>query len=280
MAKLELKNVSHAFIDAPDIKILENIDLYVDEGEIVSIIGPSGGGKSTIFNIAAGLLEPSEGKVFISGKEVTGKSGNVSYMLQKDLLLPFKTVLDNVSLPLIIKGVDKKSARKKALAYFEQFGLSGTENKYPKMLSGGMKQRAALLRTYLFEKELALLDEPFSALDAITKSNIHEWYLKIIKEINLTTLFITHDIEEAILLSDRIYILKGRPAHLSESIRIDLPRPRDPLSFEVNHLKRRIKNSGLEELINSKPNWKLEEIDDYDARSKEYKNSLEKSKIK
>ncbi len=280
MAKLELKNISHAFIDAPDIKILENIDLYVDEGEIVSIIGPSGGGKSTIFNIAAGLLEPSEGQVYINNKEVTGQSGHVSYMLQKDLLLPFKTVLDNVSLPLIIKGVDKKSAREKALPYFEQFGLLGTEKKYPKMLSGGMRQRAALLRTYLFEKEVALLDEPFSALDAITKSNIHDWYLKIIKEINLTTLFITHDIEEAILLSDRIYILKGRPAHLSESIKIDLPRPRDPLSFEVNHLKRRIKYSGLEEAIESKPNWKLEELSEYDDRSKKYRKSLENNDTK
>ncbi len=243
MAKLQLKNISHSFIDAPDIKILENINLYVDEREIVSIIGPSGGGKSTIFNIAAGLLKPTKGEVLLNDKNITGESGHISYMLQKDLLLPFKTVLDNVSLPLIIKGVNKKKARAKALSFFDQFGLLGTEYKYPKMLSGGMKQRAALLRTYLFEKEFALLDEPFSALDAITKANIHDWYLQIIKEINLTTLFITHDIEEAILLSDRIYLLKGRPAHISRSIKIDLQRPRDPLSIEVNELKRTIKNS-------------------------------------
>ncbi len=241
MPKIELKNISHAFTDAPDVKILENINLYVNEGEIVSIIGASGSGKTTIFNITAGLLAPSSGEVYINGENTVGKTGHISYMLQKDLLLPFKTVLDNVSLPLIIKGVDKKIARDRAASHFSQFGLEGMENKYPKTLSGGMRQRAALLRTYLFDKDVALLDEPFSALDAITKEDIHEWYLNIIKEINLTTLFITHDIEEAILLSDRIYILKGRPAHISRGIKIDLAKPRDPLAPEVNDLKRQIK---------------------------------------
>lgn len=241
MPKLELKGITHSFSDAPDICILKDINFYVEEGEIVSIIGPSGGGKSTIFNIVAGLLIPSEGKVFLSGKEITGKSGHVSYMLQKDLLLPFKTVLDNVALPQIIQGISKKEARAEARAFFDTFGLSGTEEKYPKMLSGGMKQRAALLRTYLFGKEIALLDEPFSALDAITKENIHNWYLEIMQEINLTTLFITHDMEEAILLSDRIYVLKGRPANISESIAVPIPRPRDPLSTEVIQLKKQLK---------------------------------------
>lgn len=241
MPKLDLRNISHAFADAPEVLILKNINLYVDEGEIVSIIGPSGGGKTTVFNIVAGLLEPTSGEVLLSGETITGKSGHVSYMLQKDLLLPFKTVLDNVALPQIIKGKNKKKARAAALPFFKEFGLEGTENQYPQMLSGGMRQRAALLRTYLFEKEMALLDEPFSALDAITKEGIHRWYLDIMKKINLTTLFITHDIEEAILLSDRIYILKGRPAEISESILIDLPRPRDPLNEEVIQMKRRLK---------------------------------------
>lgn len=245
MAKLEIKNISHSFADAPNDLILDDINLYVEEGEIVSIIGPSGGGKSTVFNIVAGLLSPSKGQVLLSGRDITGESGHVSYMLQKDLLLPFKTVLDNVALPQIIKGESKKTAREKALPFFKEFGLDGTEEKYPKMLSGGMRQRAALLRTYLFEKEVALLDEPFSALDAITKEGIHSWYLDIMQKINLTTLFITHDIEEAILLSDRIYVLKGRPAKLSESIRIELPRPRDPLSEEIISLKRSLKKEYL-----------------------------------
>lgn len=245
MPKLELRNISHAFADAPKDYILQDINFYVMEGEIVSIIGPSGGGKSTIFNIVAGLLQPTTGEVWLSGQNITGQSGHVSYMLQKDLLLPFKTVLDNVALPKIIQGEEKKKAREAAAKFFEEFGLAGTEFKYPKMLSGGMRQRAALLRTYLFEKEMTLLDEPFSALDAITKENIHQWYLDIMQKINLTTLFITHDIEEAILLSDRIYILKGRPAQISESIRIDLPRPRDPLGEEIVRLKREIKKEYL-----------------------------------
>lgn len=245
MPKLEIKQVSHAFADAPDVQILKDINLYVEEGEIVSIIGPSGGGKTTVFNIVAGLLEPSQGQVFLAGQNITGQSGHVSYMLQKDLLLPFKTVLDNVALPQVIKGKGINEARAMARPLFKAFGLEGTQDHYPKMLSGGMRQRAALLRTYLFEKELALLDEPFSALDAITKENIHQWYLDIMQKINLTTLFITHDIEEAILLSDRIYILKGRPAGLSASISIGLPRPRDPLSEEVIRLKRQIKREYL-----------------------------------
>ena len=245
MPKLELKNISHAFADAPADLILQDISLYVKEGEIVSIIGPSGGGKTTLFHIAAGLLTPSAGGVYLDGKEITGQSGHISYMLQKDLLLPFKTVLDNVALPQIIQGKDKKAARAEAALYFKEFGLEGTEQKYPKMLSGGMRQRAALLRTYLFGREVALLDEPFSALDAITKESIHQWYLEIMAQLNLTTLFITHDMEEAILLSDRIYVLKGRPAQLSAEIKNDLPRPRDPLSEEVLCLKRRLKEEYL-----------------------------------
>ena len=245
MSKLELKKISHAFADAPEVEILRDVSLHVNEGEIVSIIGPSGGGKTTLFHIAAGLLRPTAGQVYLDGREITGQSGHVSYMLQKDLLLPFKTVLDNVALPQIIKGKDKKAARAEAAAYFKEFGLAGTEDKYPQMLSGGMRQRAALLRTYLFGREMALLDEPFSALDAITKENIHQWYLEIMTQLNLTTLFITHDMEEAILLSDRIYVLKGRPAKLSAGIVNDLPRPRDPLSEGVLRLKRRLKEEYL-----------------------------------
>ena len=147
-------------------------------------------------------------------------------MLQKDLLLPFRKVADNVALPLELAGTDRKTARAEAMRYFEQFGLQGTENRYPAQLSGGMRQRAALLRTYLFGKSVALLDEPFSALDTITKSAIHRWYLDVMEQIHLSTLFITHDIDEAILLSDRIYILSGRPGHITDEIQINVPKPR------------------------------------------------------
>ncbi|OPA78234.1 nitrate ABC transporter ATP-binding protein [Campylobacter pinnipediorum subsp. pinnipediorum] len=237
--KLRLKEISHSFGDT---HILKDINFHINKNEIVSIIGPSGCGKSTIFNIAAGLINPSFGQVLLDDKDITGKSGNVGYMLQKDLLLPFKTVLENVALPQIIKGKSKQEAYNKAMVYFKEFGLDGMQDKYPKMLSGGMRQRAALLRTYLFEKDLILLDEPFSALDAMTKENIHSWYFDVVRDMKLTTLFITHDIEEAILLSDRIYILDKKPASLSQEIVVPLLRPRDALSDDVVKIKREIKN--------------------------------------
>ena len=147
-------------------------------------------------------------------------------MLQKDLLLPYKTIEDNVALPLFIKGEKKKEARKKAAEFFEEFGLEGTQKKYPNQLSGGMRQRAALLRTYMFSKDIALLDEPFSALDTLTKSEMHKWYLDVMDKIHLSTLFITHDIDEAILLSDRIYLLTGVPGRIKDEIIIKEPKPR------------------------------------------------------
>ena len=152
--------------------------------------------------------------------------GNISYMLQKDLLLPYRTILDNVALPLTVRGMKKSEAREKAAGYFEEFGLDGAEMKYPSEVSGGMKQRAALLRTYLFSEKVALLDEPFSALDMLTKAAVHEWYLDVMEQIRMSTLFITHDIDEAILLSDRIYLLGGRPGRITDEIVIREPKPR------------------------------------------------------
>lgn len=209
-----------------DNMVLENVDLSVRKGELVSIIGVSGSGKTTLFNILSGLMRPDAGHVYLHDTEITGRPGKISYMLQKDLLLPYRTVVDNVALPLLIRGMPKKEAREKAASYFRQFGLSGTEKKYPDKLSGGMRQRAALLRTYLASDGVALLDEPFSALDAITKNAIHEWYLDIMHEIELTTLFITHDMDEAIKLSDRICVLSGHPGQIVREISVTEPRPR------------------------------------------------------
>ncbi len=223
MAVLQVKGVSKSFEQE---QIIQDISIELREGEIVSLLGVSGGGKTTLFNIIAGLSEPDGGKVYLENEDVTGKPGNVSYMLQKDLLLPYRTIVDNVALPLIIRGMKKKEARQKAASYFEEFGLAGTEKKYPAQLSGGMKQRAALLRTYLFSEKVALLDEPFSALDMLTKSTVHEWYLDVMEKIKLSTLFITHDIDEAILLSDRIYLLTGRPGTITKEIVVREPKPR------------------------------------------------------
>ena len=223
MPVLEVKGVSKSF-DGEE--IIRNISLELKEGEIVSLLGVSGGGKTTLFNIIAGLSTPDGGNIYLERQEITGKPGNISYMLQKDLLLPYRTLLDNVALPLTIRGMKKSEAREKAAGYFEEFGLEGAEKKYPAEISGGMKQRAALLRTYLFSEKVALLDEPFSALDMLTKASVHEWYLEVMEKIKLSTLFITHDIDEAILLSDRIYLLTGKPGSITKEIVIKESKPR------------------------------------------------------
>ena len=215
---LKVENVDKSFDKK---KVLEDIDIYLNKGELISLVGVSGSGKTTLFNIIAGLLKPDKGKVFLKGQDITGISGKVSYMLQKDLLLPYMSIIDNVGLPLVLKGKNKKEAREEVKKFFKDFGLEGTENFYPSELSGGMAQRAALLRTYVFSNEVALLDEPFSALDAITKSSIHKWYKNIIKDIGLSTIFITHDIEEAIKLSNRIYILGKNPGKIIEELKIE-----------------------------------------------------------
>ena len=206
--------------------IIQNINIELHKGELVSLLGVSGSGKTTLFHVLSGLTDPQEGRVLLSGEDITGKPGKISYMLQKDLLFAHKKIIDNVSLPLVLKGMKKAEAREKADELFEEFGLENTQYKYPCQLSGGMRQRAALLRTYLSSNGVALLDEPFSALDTITKSGIHKWYLNVMQQIDLSTLFITHDIDEAILLSDRIYILNGKPGEIKDEIIIKEKKPR------------------------------------------------------
>lgn len=206
--------------------IIKDINLELNKGELVSLLGVSGAGKTTLFHVLSGLIAPDEGQVFLEGKDITSNPGQISYMLQKDLLMPHKKIIDNVSLPLVLKGIKKADARSQANPLFASFGLEGTQYQYPSQLSGGMRQRAALLRTYLSSRGVALLDEPFSALDTLTKSSIHKWYLDIMTKIDLSTLFITHDIDEAILLSDRIYILKGTPGQITNEIVIREKKPR------------------------------------------------------
>jgi ABC-type nitrate/sulfonate/bicarbonate transport system ATPase subunit len=225
------------------IKIIDDISIELFNGEIVCLLGVSGAGKTTLFNVISGLLLPEKGIVELDAEDITGKAGRVSYMLQKDLLLPYKTILDNVALPLVIKGTKKRIARETASKYFKEFGLEGTQKMYPNQLSGGMRQRAALLRTYLFSDKVALLDEPFSALDTITKGNMHEWYLEVMEQIKLSTLFITHDIDEAIHLSDRIYIMTGKPGRITAQIKIKQAKPRSKdfiVSEEFMYYKKEI----------------------------------------
>lgn len=223
MAKLEVNGVAKAFEGN---RVLEDISVTLNEGELVCLLGVSGVGKTTLFNVISGLTAPDAGTIVLNGEDITGMPGHVSYMLQKDLMLPYRTIEDNVSLPLLIKGEKKNAAREQVGPYFKEFGLEGTQKQYPSQLSGGMRQRAAFLRTYMFSQDVALLDEPFSALDSITKTSMHKWYLSVMERIRLSTLFITHDIDEAILLSDRIYLLTGKPGRIAEEIIIDKKKPR------------------------------------------------------
>ncbi len=225
--KLRLDGIGMTFaMPGGEFRALASLDLSIGTGRFVSLVGPSGCGKSTAFNIIAGLLPPSEGRVLIDGMDATGTIGRVSYMLQKDLLLAWRTVLDNVILGMEIRGTPKHAAREHALAFLQRYGLGGFEHSYPSALSGGMRQRAALLRTLLVDTDVILLDEPFAALDAQTRTMMQEWLLQIWADFGKTVVFVTHDVEEAIYLSDEIHVMAARPGRIVESLPIDLPRPR------------------------------------------------------
>jgi len=227
LTKLLIDDLSMKFTTPAGIfHALDHVSLAVPQGCFVSLIGPSGCGKSTIFNIVAGLQEPSEGRVMIDGVDATGTIGRVGYMLQKDLLLPWRTLTDNIILGMEIQGVLRVEARARALPLLRRYGLAGFENAYPNTLSGGMRQRAALLRTLLFDTDVILLDEPFGALDAQTKLRMQEWLLQLWGDFGKTVVFVTHDVEEAIFLSDEVHVMGTRPGRVIDTIAVALPRPR------------------------------------------------------
>jgi ABC-type nitrate/sulfonate/bicarbonate transport system ATPase subunit len=229
MPKLRLETLSHQFSSpyAATVQAISNISLDVTPGRFVSLIGQSGCGKSTLFNILAGLLSPTSGRVLLDGEDITGRAGLVSYMLQKDLLLPWRTVLDNVIYGLEIQGMDRREARDVAAPLMERYGLGRFKKHYPSSLSGGMRQRAALLRTLLCNNDVILLDEPFAALDAQTRFKMQEWLLTLWKDFDRTVLFVTHDVDEAVFLSDEICVLSPRPGRIAERFDVQLARPRD-----------------------------------------------------
>ncbi len=233
---LDIKNLFYSFGNNP---ILKDINIHVNKNEMVAIVGSSGVGKSTLFNLIAGVLKKQVGEITINGSN--DYIGKVAYMLQKDLLFEHKTIIDNVILPLIIAKVNKKEAFEEGNKILKQFNLDKYANKYPQQLSGGMRQRVALIRTYMFKRKIFLLDEAFSALDAITKKELHKWYLDLKKEFNLTTLLITHDIEEAVFLSDRIYILGNKPGEIIEEIKIKI-NPNEDIDVQRLFYKKEILN--------------------------------------
>lgn len=233
---LEIKNLYYDYReDGEVLPVLENINLSVAEGEFVCIIGPSGCGKTTLFNILVGLEEPDEGEIILEDKEITCTRGHIAYMPQKDLLFPWRSVMENLLLGVEIDKGDLAAAREEAKELLPLFGLEGFADNYPEQLSGGMRQRAALLRTVLTHHSILALDEPFGALDALTRAKMQDWILSIKKELNKTILFITHDVEEAITLGQRVVVLNGRPSNITRELKIELPYPRkktDPKFLE------------------------------------------------
>lgn len=227
---LEFRGVTKRFPSRRgEVLAVRDVDFGVEKGEFVSVVGPSGCGKSTILSMTAGLYAPSAGEVLVSGKRVQGANTHVGFMLQKDLLLPWRDIVSNVEFGLESRGIDKRARRERAMRELANCHLEGFEHQFPYQLSGGMRQRAALARTLSIDPEIILLDEPFSALDAQTKLLIQNSFANVIAEQRKTTLLITHDLSEAVLMSDRILVLSERPGTVIADISVDLPHRDEPL---------------------------------------------------
>ena len=241
MATLEAKDIKHTFIQGKTrLQVLDNLNFSVEKGEFVAMLGPSGCGKSTLFNIIAGLLKPVSGDIYLNGNRIKNNVSSFGYMQQKDLLLQWRTVLKNVLLGAEIQGESSDETKAEAVDLLAQLGLQGFEKSYPMQLSGGMRQRVALVRTLLFKKDFLLLDEPFGALDAMTRTVMQSILLDIWNRNKQTVLLITHDIEEALILADKIYVLTARPATIKAEIDVPLPRPRDTSVRNLIDLKSRL----------------------------------------
>jgi ABC-type nitrate/sulfonate/bicarbonate transport system ATPase subunit len=223
---VELRAVSHTFEGRQAVETLREVSFSVAGGAFVSLVGPSGCGKSTLLRVLAGLLVPSDGDARVAGASVLGQPGRVGYMPQRDLLLPWRRVRDNATLGAEMSGVRRSEARAAAGTLYERFGLSGFERAWPSQLSGGMRQRLALLRTFLVPRQTLLLDEPFGALDAITRREMHAWLQDVWLADGRTVLLVTHDIDEALSLSDVVYVMSPRPGRIARCIEVPLPRPR------------------------------------------------------
>ena len=226
--KLTVDHVGRSF---PGLPVLDDVAFDVAPGEFVAVLGPSGCGKSTLFDVIAGLDRPDAGRVLVDGADATGSFAHAAYMPQRDLLFPWRSVLDNTALGLEVAGVRRAEARARARALFAPFGLAGFEDARPDELSGGMRQRAALLRTVVQDRPVLLLDEPFGALDALTRLDMQVWLAGVRSGIGASVLLVTHDIREAAFLADRVVVLGPRPSRVREIVEVELPRPRAPESI-------------------------------------------------
>ncbi|MBP8974226.1 MAG: ABC transporter ATP-binding protein [Anaerolineae bacterium] len=236
---LEVRAISKTFRDGGQaVHALQEVSFAAWPGEFITIIGPSGSGKSTLFNVITGLTEPDTGEIVLECGVVHDRAGRVGYMPQRDLLLPWRTVLNNVILGPELDGRSRREARRRARELLPLFGLDGFADAFPETLSGGMRQRAALLRTFLTDREVLLLDEPFGALDALTRRELQRWLLGVWERFRKTILFITHDVEEAVYLADRVLVFSARPGRIVKELRVDLPRPRQAISLLSEDLRR------------------------------------------
>ncbi|MFP4588356.1 MAG: ABC transporter ATP-binding protein [Candidatus Bipolaricaulota bacterium] len=238
---LRVRKLAHHFGEDGDrLPVLRKIELSVKRGRFVSLIGPSGCGKSTFFDLLAGLISPTSGHILLEGREITGQRGHIAYMPQRDLLFPWRTMLENVVLGAEVEGRSITEAKRRARELLPLFGLEGFENARPGELSGGMRQRAALLRTVLIGKDLMALDEPFGSLDALTRGRMQEWLIDVWRELQPTILFVTHDIEEALLLSDRVHVMSVRPGTIIDEVEVSKSRPRSRADPELVELKNQL----------------------------------------
>jgi ABC-type nitrate/sulfonate/bicarbonate transport system ATPase subunit len=224
---VRIAGVSHTFRGGGrEVAVLDDVSLIVPAGGFVSLVGPSGCGKSTLLRVLAGLLAPDSGEAEVLGRDAILQPGLVAYMPQKDLLLPWRRVLANATLGAEVAGVPRPEARRRAEALLPRFGLAGFERSWPVQLSGGMRQRLALLRTFLTPSNVLLLDEPFGALDAITRREMHRWLQQVLAEDGRTVLFVTHDVEEALILSDTVVVMSPRPGRIAARVEVPFARPR------------------------------------------------------
>jgi ABC-type nitrate/sulfonate/bicarbonate transport system ATPase subunit len=223
MTALVAHGVAKTYPGRRPTQALADVSLVLGEGEFVSLVGPSGCGKSTLLRILAGLLAPSAGEIRLGDGEPDELLGRVGYMPQADLLMPWRRTLDNVTLGLELAGVPRAQARERARGELARFGLDGFERHWPRALSGGMRQRAALLRTFLAGRDVLLLDEPFGALDALTREELREWLLEVWEAERKTILLVTHDVEEAVFLSDRVFVMSSRPGRIRDIVLLAAP---------------------------------------------------------
>jgi NitT/TauT family transport system ATP-binding protein len=238
---LELKELAKTFPaqgDGDAVEVLSGFNLKLDHGHFLSLVGPSGCGKTTLLRIIAGLEPATGGEVLLDGNPVRSASPQMGLVFQQYALFPWRTTLQNIEIGLQFKGVEPNQRRRKAMEYIEAFGLAGFEHRYPKDLSGGMQQRVAIARTLIMQPKLVLMDEPFGSIDSQTRNNMQEFLLKIWEKRRDTIIFVTHNVDEAVFLSEEVLVLSGRPTRMLARFPVEAPRPRDRTSAECNRLRK------------------------------------------